>query len=234
MRTTILFCIMAALAAGNLVAQDRLRTYLVGEVTVAYLNSTDGSARNSGAANLNMDLEETIAPGLTLGGGIEWNDILATELTWTYLPAISMDVDSYDVNGTGFPGITGELEMASHLFMVGNRINVMPAAKTVKPYIGVGIGMALHDVDSLDYGDSSGTVEVDGDTSTDFAWSLGLGVDFALSEAVALTIAYEYVDAGTAETGRDFKYLGITGELDEPFDFDMSAHVLSLGLTWRF
>ncbi len=225
----MLICLLAALAIPNIMAQNRLRPYVVTEVAAVYVNPTDSQISNSGN-EIDIELEESIAPAIRLGGGVRWNSLLSTDLTYTYIGGISMDVDDYELNSSPVD-VDGELEMQSHLFMVGNRFDLVQNQwESVKPYVGIGVGMAINQTDSLELN----TTEVFGETTTEFAWSLKIGVDFMLAENLSLSLCYEYLDAGSAETDTKYEVSGFESEIDEPFEFDMTAHVLTVGLNWKF
>lgn len=92
------------------------------------------------------------------------------------------------------------------------------------PYIVAGAGYAFIDWTSR-YTDSIGTtpVSADGDV-TEFAWTVGLGCSYAVTEALMIDLGYRYVDAGTAEAD----YQNLTAEAD------IKLHEVVLGLRYAF
>lgn len=77
-----------------------------------------------------------------------------------------------------------------------------------------------------------------GDDSTNFAWSIGAGVSIDMTETVNrpayLDLAYRYMDFGNVSGG--FTPLPGNGAGDpiEPFNFDFTAHVVTVGLRIPF
>ncbi len=69
---------------------------------------------------------------------------------------------------------------------------------------------------------SSGT-DVE-DTQTHIGWTVGAGVDFAVSEDVSVNLEYLYADLGEKEYD--------TGGIPPPVD--LSTHQIRVGLNWRF
>jgi len=89
----------------------------------------------------------------------------------------------------------------------------------VTPYIGAGLGFA---VVSVEY-------EVPGyfsysETKANFAWNIGAGVAWKISDSVALDLGYRYADFGNAGTS----ILGVD------LDADLTAKEVLLGLRYTF
>lgn len=59
-------------------------------------------------------------------------------------------------------------------------------------------------------------------------YTLGLGVEHALSNRLSLVAEYNYADFGTQTLG------GASGEMDEPFSFRNEVQLVKIGLNYRF
>jgi opacity protein-like surface antigen len=100
------------------------------------------------------------------------------------------------------------------------------------PYIGAGIGLAVHDVEDVYFsGNPALTNRIEGDRDVSFAWSLMAGVGYQISDRAILDIGYRYIDMGSAQSGR-VDTAGFTNpavKID-----DIAAHEVKLGLRYHF
>ncbi len=71
------------------------------------------------------------------------------------------------------------------------------------PYIGAGIGLAIHDVDEVYFtGNPNLLNRIEGERDVSFAWSLMAGVGYQISDRAILDVGYRYIDMGSAQSGR--------------------------------
>jgi opacity protein-like surface antigen len=97
------------------------------------------------------------------------------------------------------------------------------------PYIGAGVGVAHHDLDTVSYATSLNTQE--GDTKWSLAWSLMAGVGVQLSERVVLDLGYRYIDMGKVNSGT----IDSAGFPNPPLRLDdLTAHEFKVGLRFHF
>ncbi len=93
------------------------------------------------------------------------------------------------------------------------------------PYVGVGAGFAFIDAD-LDF-DNPLVAGTDGNAdTTNFAWNVGAGCAYELTEVISLDLQYKYVYFGDTDTYE-------TGTLKFKAD-DLSSSDLTLGLRFTF
>jgi len=92
----------------------------------------------------------------------------------------------------------------------------------VVPYLGVGIGVAILELDPS----GNCVVACVDDTTEAFAWNIMAGVAHDVAEHVTLSIGYRYV--GTTEP--EFQGSGLSIETDDPLDI----HEFRLGLRYSF
>ncbi|MDO5536574.1 MAG: porin family protein [Desulfovibrionaceae bacterium] len=90
------------------------------------------------------------------------------------------------------------------------------------PYVGAGIGFAFNylGVDIKHNGQSDSA----DDRSTNFAWQVGAGVAYALTEDMSIDAAYRYLDLGYTEVSSSGQSVGI-----RPYN-----HEVTLGLRFGF
>ncbi len=99
------------------------------------------------------------------------------------------------------------------------------------PYIGAGLGLAYLDTDykaSIASG-GAGTSVKSSDQSWNFAWSLGAGVAYHLSDVMALDLGYRYLDLGSGDAG-SIHVSGQPGNYSGSPSVDYTAHEIVLGL----
>jgi hypothetical protein len=108
----------------------------------------------------------------------------------------------------------------------------------IQPFLSAGVGVASNTMSDWVRTNSASDRPVrkfEGDTSQDFAWSLGFGVAFEIKRErgrtpIIVEAAYKYFDLGTVSGGDT--PIGNTGNSTplEPFQFDNQQHVVSIGI----
>jgi opacity protein-like surface antigen len=120
---------------------------------------------------------------------------------------------------------------------VNNRVEVgtlfanvyfdIPLGWVITPYIGGGLGMSWLDyrtrLSATENGNGPLTVE-GSDDSWEFAWNVGAGIAWFMTESIALDFNYRYVDAGEASTNIE----GFNSQAD------IILHEFLLGLRFTF
>jgi opacity protein-like surface antigen len=102
------------------------------------------------------------------------------------------------------------------------------------PYIGGGIGFSSNHISptGVAVGPSGGSLN--SDTSSQFAWQVGAGVSYNLSQNWALDIGYRYLDMGEARTGDDLAINGVGTIGSVAQHGDLQAHEVQVGLRYSF
>lgn len=112
----------------------------------------------------------------------------------------------------------------------------MGRQQAFQPFLTVGMGLARNEMSDWTRTNAASvpvTRTFEGDTNTDFAWSVGFGVSAELNPSghpVFLEASYRYFDLGTA-SGSDTPVPG-SGSSNPvtPFQFDQREHVISVGV----
>lgn len=108
------------------------------------------------------------------------------------------------------------------------------------PYVGVGIGVARHDVGNVSFtgvGAGLGATfnDINGTTDTNFAWSLMAGAAYQISHRAVLDFGYRYIDMGDVNVRGDICTTSCGGGSDDRLSIDdLHAHEFKIGLRYHF
>jgi opacity protein-like surface antigen len=178
--------------------------YVRGDVGASFSRDAGGS----------IDDDLGTATLFNAGIGFKILPFIRTDLTLTYRTGYEIDSNQL------VPGSSATTDVTNLTGML-NAYYDFPEFGRFQPYIGFGVGLAYNDVDSV----NAGGVTLSGESSTDFAWQVGLGTAIALVPGVAIDLGYRYVDLGEVETGRSGG-LGLSG--------DLTAHEVMAGIRIGF
>jgi opacity protein-like surface antigen len=185
------------------------------------------------------DKNETVwGGGLTLGYDFDkrFNTPVRVELDYTIRDKASR---SSSADGTwyytmgGVPGIENNtVAMKTSVQLQTLMLNAwfdIPTGTAFKPYLGGGIGWAFIDfsASSIENGDPSTMVSTGTKSSTNFAWSLGGGLGYDITQNWTVDLGYRYINAG---------------DVKEPFEGGyfyskigrIEAHDVMLGIRYTF
>jgi opacity protein-like surface antigen len=99
------------------------------------------------------------------------------------------------------------------------------------PYVGVGVGMALHEMGKVTIDHPGSPVPQHGDTKVDLAWSLMAGFGYQLTSRAILDVGYRYSDLGTAYSSQGDLAQNMNPKLVVD---DMTSHEIKVGLRYHF
>jgi opacity protein-like surface antigen len=131
---------------------------------------------------------------------------------------------------TGFAVPLGGSGDMSTLTVLGNAYYDFDLGIPIVPYIGVGIGLGVVDVNTSD---SANRVSVN-DSATTFAWNLMAGISYGLFDNVDLDLGYRYLGAIDPELDATFAPVGIFGERTDTVNVDVDIHEIFLGMRYTF
>ncbi|MEM7445361.1 MAG: outer membrane beta-barrel protein [Pseudomonadota bacterium] len=179
------------------------------------------------------------------GIGLWLQNWLRTEATFSYRPDLGFDGQA------NFPFVPGDEEPISsdvESFSVLATGYVYPAPLfdwdlgPVSPFVSAGLGVAYNHTSQMDYefptlGPGSATI-TQGGSNTDFAWSVGAGLDVDLAEDWVLSLAYRYSDLGDVVTnGGDILVIRPPREFTIPVGETMAPlqlHEIFVSLRYAF
>lgn len=228
----------------------------------AIVAETDGQA--AGAATFGFkgeDADESPLVGVAVGLEIPMNEIVPREwLTDIRLPnwPLRFEVETtllrdYELKTNGFgSGAANYLtEMdalvftanawfdlpvltawrpVQYVFGMGRQPRVRQLLEPVNFYFGSGVGftdLEIRGTDNVFRGDNS---------SIDFAWTVGTGINYKLTDRVKLSAGYRYLSLGPNTDSQSVPLTGGTGATDEQ-RYDFQVHEFRFGIqirVWSF
>jgi len=101
------------------------------------------------------------------------------------------------------------------------------------PYVGLGVGLAYHQMDDYALTGTSSTIlwKVTGDNDLTLAWSAMAGFGYQLSDRAILDFGYRYIDLGRAASARNDNFSTTPSRLSVD---DITAHEFKIGLRYHF
>ena len=197
-----------------------MKKYLLSTLAVASLigATTVAKASDDGLMTMNMsngyavmqagmgfgrkDYKESAV--FALGGGYHLNRYLKSDLTIGMRAWGKVKKDGYDADVWSVPALM-------------NMYVSMPY-RHFEPYIMGGLGAAWNKADSTRF--------TKGDDKVSFAWTMGAGIGYRLSDCWGLDLGYRYVDLGEARA----KYKEVPGRIKK----DITSHDIMLSARYYF
>jgi opacity protein-like surface antigen len=209
----------------------RLRTrLLILLTTIGLLVATGAQAQSSrlyfaGYMGLNIgtkgDFDESTtgrSGNFEFDNGMSFAGAAGLRLTqqWRIEGEISYRKTDFDrVNFDGAGNFKEGGEMSTWLYMVNAYYDFDLKWKNVQPFVSAGIGLASH---SGDINDGSALAPDASGSSIGFAYQVGGGLKYRVSDDMAFTGGY--------------RYLGTTGGEFDSYDFDFGSHEFRVGLEY--
>lgn len=191
--------LVAAATAGAAQAADQ-GLYLRAEVGGSFPADLDGGNwLDPSDTGLGGDLDS----GFVLGGGVGYRFTPSVRaeavIGWRGGFDFKHDVsDRFGNSGTTDSG-------AKVLTGMVNVYYDLPVDFPVKPYVGLGVGVARTKLDGVTYTLNGGYLDrEDSNSETNFAWAVMGGVSYEVTSSVALDLGYRYLDAGDIKTSGRF------------------------------
>ncbi len=186
-------------------------------------NGTDPNVRGS-------EVESGMLTEVGLGCGSGSRGLRA-DVTFGFRPdrQFKGDVDIFiPVVGPIDPPIKSTIDTYTLMF---NAYYDLGSYRGFVPYVGAGVGVALHDMGYVTIDDPLSPNPQHGDTKVDLAWSLMAGVGYQLAPNAILDVGYRYISLGDAHSSQ-----GDTLQFMNPklVVSDMDAHEFKVGLRYHF
>ena len=190
------------------------------------------------AENDSLDMDPDSGARYQIGVGMKLNDFLRTDVTISYRDNLT-EVGAY-FDADGIPNkVSNELDSdafqtSNWSTMVNIYVDPLRAAGldtgAFSPYLQGGIGWARNTTEDLKFS-NAGTIF--GDTHNDFAWQIGAGVTYDITEHWKLDLSYRFIDMGEARASNRYVDGGAPVRLGN-IDFDLQAHEVLIGLQYQF
>jgi len=110
-----------------------------------------------------------------------------------------------------------------YTFGLGRQPRIRRWIEPVSFYLGAGIGFSAIELDA-----TSNAVSAD-DDSIDFAWNVGVGLNYAVSDRISLSTGYRFVGLGE----RTVDLIGGATDPRDDVDFDPDVHELRVAIRIR-
>lgn len=178
--------------------------------------------------------------------GLQFNIWLRGELALSHLWHVDYDGQAnFRGVAIGQQPVSGTAR--STAFLANAYVDLVPLFTGTQgkfsPYVSVGLGASHNHIGSMDYefptlGDQDKTIVPSG-TRTDFAWTIGFGVSYAIRKNLTADLGYRFIDRGRLETSAGHITVVRSGSPDRfiPIDrtrADFRTNEISLGLRYAF
>ena len=111
------------------------------------------------------------------------------------------------------------------------------------PFVGFGVGLARNSLKDITVTDLTAPTNaqqftISGEDHTNLAWKAVAGVGYALTSAITIEGAFQYVDAGTVKSGATLNATGTGAELGSvpfnAFQGNLRTYEATIGLRYQF
>jgi opacity protein-like surface antigen len=152
-------------------------------------------------------------------------DELEYDAKFTSEPSVSKGVrDKADID-TKSVFINGFYDFES--FVISNT--------SVTPYLGGGIGISRNELGTVTETSTGGTVFIDGDKLSQFAYKFAAGTLVSLTKKLSIDISYQYVDLGRFKSGKNLSNNGVRSALTKEHNGgEIKTQELMIGLQYKF
>ncbi len=214
------------------------RCYLRGDV--GYSISGDPSAEmdspnyaTAGSGSEDMDNAWMGEIGIGCGSGSRG---FRGDLTVGYRSDRDVTGLKLDTPGVHFPGTFAT--KVNTLTAMANLYYDLGKFRNFVPYVGVGLGVARHNMGDVSFSLIAGSPvnNLQGSEQTNFAWSLMAGTAYQISERAILDVGYRYIDMGDVKSERGNMCITCVagGSQDRLSVNDITAHEIKVGLRIHF
>lgn len=209
---------LLVLVSASAVAAPENGLYLSGKVGVGIMNLGDQSlsyASDGTSDDFGRQRDSNFAGSLAAGYDFhsQFNAPLRLELEYTgYGKAHSNNSLTYNQAPWGYPDFEGKTENSLEVQLQTVLMNAywdMRNSTPFTPWISAGVGFSRLSLDhhTVDTDTQISTGIVDGSvksgnhsgSATNFAWAVGVGVNWAIMDNVSMDLSYRYLDAGDVE-----------------------------------
>lgn len=232
----LLLCIsQPGLALAQFDGEDVYIKLGIGMAEVEADDATIGDLQDPPYDKIEFDSESSASYQFGLGYKID--NLFTLELALQYNAAVDLE-GPYINNGSPLvDGSDGTVDLQTSAVMVSGQLDMVTLFDgdwKLRPYIGFGIGYAKNKLGKSTL-DPQDQFYIEGNSENNFAWKVGLGATYPLSEHFALDLAYSYADYGEAESGlRASERDGDLVTLNSPLTLDVKTQEIFLSVRYLF
>ena len=214
------------------------------------LNSTNFTPIHNGLTSLppldNSTFQQEIGNSSMIGLflGYHVNDSMRLEINYDYRNHFNWEISAPYLNTNDPPVYVNYLANNIQIQTLFMNIKFYPLVNwgQFTPYVNAGLGASFNqsgkvELSILNFFDApANSAYIEGGSSTNFAWNVGVGMDYAIINQLHFTLGYRFVDAGVLRSGDFSKTIGVEGTAPiMPFKANqILLNEVIMGLMWTF
>jgi OOP family OmpA-OmpF porin len=243
-RSLMLGLAFMALTASSGVAQQMFPLssglYVRGDLGGAF--GADTTFKDTNPSSPSCTLCNTTQPSSTdksvlfgAGVGYRFTPLFRTDVTLDYIPSLKVSG-----HNSALTGVTNSADLSALVGLLNGYLDldgIKPGLLgPIQPFLTAGVGFARNDLGKTTYGLTgvpSGALTQNGSTHTSFAWGVGAGAGYPLTQNLTLDLTYKYLDLGEMRSGSTATVFGAS-IASTPIKADLQVHTVILGLRYAF
>ncbi|MBF0247328.1 MAG: porin family protein [Alphaproteobacteria bacterium] len=205
--------------------------YLRGDVGAAQIGGNKGVIGDLGNPPDEVDFNKEVTPNAQVGVGYYFADTFRLEAIAgnNFKRQISGD---YTNDGSPIAN-DGQVDVESLYGLIAVSADLQAAFGIQDtpwmPYVSAGAGVSRNKLGQFDFSPSLGQYIV-GNSNTSLAWTIGLGTGYRINQQWVFDVGYRYMDLGKAMSSKSSN----VETLRSPLEFDVTSHVLNVGVRYEF
>ncbi len=230
-----LFATTAIIAAATTARADEMANIPVyGELKMgASIDTADGIKNTSNVSGALANVNQTSGTDTTgvFGAAVglnlkKWGAPVRAEVEYAYRTDFNYNPNPNFVNAALPSKSTNSVTTQTLLV---NGFYDFDTGTKFTPFVGAGIGAAFLNTSTKGTVISTGATENVSNSRTNFAWSVGAGVNYAIDTHWSADLAYRYLDLGSVDFGNT-----VTSASKGQMTGDFTAHEVLAGLRYQF
>ena len=199
---TFVLVVMLLVSTANAFAEQEIpQIYLSGKLGLSLMGASDiTNTSNTSGTRAEVTKSSTSDTVMPIGGAIGYNWAkqgvsLRTEMEFLYRTNLGYEANPTFTNAETPTKFTSKMTSKTVFF---NGYYDFTNTTKFTPFVGGGIGFSMNNT-KTNGSLTNGTLPAEGTINkTDFAWNVGGGVAYALTEHISLDVTYRYADLGKA------------------------------------
>lgn len=164
-----------------------------------------------------------------VGAGYAFNDQLRADVTISRMHNFTYDHQLFDSIDNIYERFKQDVN--STQFLVNGYYDIVNYCNFT-PYVGAGLGIAYNQAKTMK-NVTLGAFQK-GSHRTDFAWNIGAGVAYKLTQNFAVDLGYKYHNLGKIKSSQTVVLADGSSEIESPFRSKLRAHAVTIGIRYTF